>query len=40
MLVRSEAMRASKVMQQRVLSNPKIEMLRNTEGVEIVGNEQ
>lgn len=40
MLVRSETMRASKVMQQRVLSNPKIEMLRNTEGVEIVGNEQ
>lgn len=40
MLVRRDEMRASKVMQERVLNNPKIEILWNTEGVEIVGNEQ
>ncbi len=40
LLVRRDALRASKVMQERVLANPKIEILRNTEGTEIVGNDQ
>lgn len=38
MLVRRDEMRASKVMQQRVMNNAKIEILRNTEGLEIVGD--
>ncbi len=36
MLVRRDVLRASKVMQQRVFDNPKIEILWNTEWVEIV----
>lgn len=40
MLVRRDELRASKVMQQRVFDNPKIEILRNTEWKEIVGDEQ
>jgi thioredoxin reductase (NADPH) len=38
MLVRRDELRASKVMQERVKNNPKIEMLWNTEGVEISGD--
>ena len=38
MLVRRDELRASKVMQQRVFDNPKIEILRNTEGKEILGD--
>ncbi len=38
MLVRSEKMRASKAMQDRVLSNPKIQVHWNTEAVDIFGN--
>ncbi len=38
MLVRREEMRASKVMQQRVMDNPKIEIKWNTEWLEIVGD--
>jgi thioredoxin reductase (NADPH) len=37
MLVRKDAMRASKIMQQRVLSNPKIEVLFDTATDEILG---
>jgi len=40
MLVRRDALRASKVMQERVMTNPKIELLRNTEGKEILGDGQ
>ncbi|MFQ4141757.1 thioredoxin-disulfide reductase [Chlorogloeopsis sp. ULAP02] len=38
LLVRSEKMRASKAMQDRVLSNPKIHVHWNTEPVDIFGN--
>ncbi|MBF2063298.1 MAG: thioredoxin-disulfide reductase [Calothrix sp. C42_A2020_038] len=38
LLVRSEKMRASKAMQDRVLSNPKITVHWNTEAVDIFGN--
>ena len=38
MLVRKNTLKASKVMQQRVLDNPKITVLRNTEAKEIVGD--
>ncbi len=38
MLVRRDELRASKVMQERVKNNPKIEVLWNTEGVEISGD--
>ncbi|MDJ0733970.1 MAG: thioredoxin-disulfide reductase [Nostocaceae cyanobacterium] len=38
LLVRSEQMRASKAMQDRVLSNPKIHVHWNTEAVDVVGN--
>lgn len=37
MLVRSETMRASKIMQERVLKNPKIKVYWNTETDEILG---
>ncbi len=36
-LVRSDKLRASKIMQERAKSNPKIEFLRNTEAKEIIG---
>ncbi|MDY6902337.1 MAG: thioredoxin-disulfide reductase [Cyanobacteriota bacterium] len=39
LLVRSDKMRASKAMQDRVLSNPKIEVHWNTEAVDIFGDE-
>lgn len=38
MLVRKDEMKASKVMQERAKNNPKIEILRNTEGKEILGD--
>ena len=38
-LVRREQLRASKVMQERALNNPKITFLWNTEAVEVVGNQ-
>jgi thioredoxin reductase (NADPH) len=38
MLVRRDELRASKAMQQRVFDNPKIEVLWNTEGKEIIGD--
>jgi thioredoxin reductase (NADPH) len=37
LLVRKEEMKASKIMQQRVLSNPKIQVFFNTEVTEIAG---
>ncbi|MEA5549900.1 thioredoxin-disulfide reductase [Anabaena cylindrica UHCC 0172] len=40
LLVRSEKMRASKAMQDRVLSNPKIQIHWHTEAVDVVGKEQ
>lgn len=40
MLVRRDEMRASQIMQKRVLSNPKIEILWNTETDEILGEEE
>ncbi|GHB48789.1 thioredoxin-disulfide reductase [Mongoliitalea lutea] len=40
MLVRREEMRASQIMQKRVLNNPKIEVLWNTETEEILGEEE
>jgi thioredoxin reductase (NADPH) len=40
MLVRGEKMRASKAMQDRVLSNPKIQVHWNTEPVDIFGDEK
>ena len=40
MLVRRDEMRASQIMQKRVLNNPKIEVLWNTETVEILGEEE
>lgn len=40
MLIRRDELRASKVMQQRVFDNPKIEILWNTSGVEILWDGQ
>ncbi len=40
MLVRRDEMRASKIMQQRVLNAPNIEVLWNTETVEVKGDEE
>jgi thioredoxin reductase (NADPH) len=40
MLVRRNEMRASKIMQQRVLNTPNIEVLFNHETLEILGNDQ
>lgn len=39
LIVRRDEMRASKIMQQRVLNNPKIEILWNTETEEILGDQ-
>ncbi|MEO6168820.1 MAG: FAD-dependent oxidoreductase, partial [Chitinophagales bacterium] len=38
MLVRSDKMRASAIMQERVLSNPKIKVYWNTETMEVLGD--
>ncbi|MCX6714491.1 MAG: thioredoxin-disulfide reductase [Candidatus Uhrbacteria bacterium] len=38
LLVRSETLRASKIMQERMKANPKIEILWNTEVAEVVGD--
>jgi thioredoxin reductase (NADPH) len=40
MLVRKDEMRASKIMQQRVKNAPNIEVLYNTETVEVLGNDE
>ena len=40
MIVRKDEMRASQIMQKRVMSNPKIEILWNTETEEILGAEE
>lgn len=40
MIVRRDEMRASQIMQKRVMSNPKIEVLWNTETQEILGEEE
>jgi thioredoxin reductase (NADPH) len=40
MLVRGEAMRASKAMQDRVLSNPRITVHWNSEAIDVVGDEK
>lgn len=40
MIVRRDEMRASQIMQKRVLNNPKIEVLWNTETQEILGEEE
>jgi thioredoxin reductase (NADPH) len=40
LIVRREEMRASKIMQQRVLNNPKIEILWNSETEEVLGTEE
>lgn len=40
MLIRKDEMRASRIMQKRVMSNPKIEILWNTETEEILGDEE
>lgn len=40
MIVRKEEMRASQIMQNRVMNNPKIEVLWNTETEEILGSEE
>jgi thioredoxin reductase (NADPH) len=40
MIVRREEMRASQIMQNRVINNPKIEILWNTETEEILGDEE
>jgi thioredoxin reductase (NADPH) len=40
MLVRKDEMRASQIMQRRVLNNPKIEVLWNTETEEILGEDE
>ncbi|EKB48505.1 thioredoxin-disulfide reductase [Cecembia lonarensis] len=40
MLVRRDEMRASQIMQKRVMNNPKIEILWNTETDEILGEEE
>lgn len=39
LVVRRDEMRASKIMQQRVKNNPKIEILWNTSPIEVLGNE-
>lgn len=38
LLVRRDALRASKVMQERVLTNKKMEVLWNTEAIEVIGD--
>ena len=40
MIVRRDELRASKIMQRRVLENPKIEILWNSETLEILGQEE
>jgi thioredoxin reductase (NADPH) len=40
MIVRRDQLRASKIMQARVLNNPKIEMLWNSETLEILGDQE
>ncbi|MCC5937230.1 MAG: thioredoxin-disulfide reductase [Lunatimonas sp.] len=40
MIVRRDELRASQIMQKRVLSNPKIEMLWNHETVQVLGDEE
>lgn len=40
MLIRKEEMRASQIMQKRVMNNPKIEILWNTETEEILGEDE
>ncbi len=40
MIVRRDQLRASKIMQARVLKNPKIEMLWNSQTLEILGDEE
>ncbi|WP_194775589.1 thioredoxin-disulfide reductase [Pararhodonellum marinum] len=40
MLVRRDEMRASQIMQKRVMLNPKVEILWNTETVEILGEDE
>ncbi|MFD2036053.1 thioredoxin-disulfide reductase [Belliella marina] len=40
MIVRREEMRASQIMQKRVMNNPKIEILWNTETQEILGDDE
>ncbi|MDA1038068.1 MAG: thioredoxin-disulfide reductase [bacterium] len=40
LLVRRDEMRASKIMQQRVKDNPKIEILYNTEAIEVLGEDR
>lgn len=40
LIVRRDEMRASKIMQQRVLNNPKIEILWNTETEEVLGENE
>ncbi len=40
LIVRRDMMRASKIMEQRVLNNPKIEILWNTETEEILGDQE
>lgn len=40
MLIRKDEMRASQIMQKRVMNNPKIEILYNTETEEILGKEE
>jgi thioredoxin reductase (NADPH) len=40
LIVRRDVMRASKIMEQRVLNNPKIEILWNTETEEILGDHE
>ncbi|MCH7411902.1 thioredoxin-disulfide reductase [Belliella sp. R4-6] len=40
MIVRREEMRASQIMQKRVMNNPKIEILWNTETEEILGDDE
>lgn len=39
MLVRRDQFRASQAMQKRALENPKIEIMRNTEALEAVGDD-
>ncbi|MCR4337642.1 MAG: thioredoxin-disulfide reductase [Candidatus Omnitrophica bacterium] len=40
LLVRRDTLRASKVMQERLKSNPKIEILWNTEAIEVLGEQK
>ncbi|WP_431012692.1 NAD(P)/FAD-dependent oxidoreductase, partial [Rahnella sp. PAMC25617] len=40
MLIRKDEMRASQIMQKRVMNNPKIEILWNTETDEILGDKE